>query len=126
MPSLPKSKLSFFALARPKNNLRWSNGEGADIYDSPRWRALRRQVLSEDPFCKFCKMENIATENTIADHIVPISMGGNKWDRNNIQGICAHHHNTKSSYEGKCNSVHELKALLASSRGVGVKNFWGF
>lgn len=124
MPSLPKAKPSFFARNMAKDNSRWSKGDDASFYDSPRWRALRRLVLAADPFCRYCKAENLATESNIADHIIPVSLGGDKWDRNNLQGICTRHHNIKSSYEGKCTSLTDLKTKLAADKGVGVKNFW--
>lgn len=127
MPIIPKAKRSFFAQSNPPvKKERWSKGENANIYDSPRWRKLRPLVLEDEPFCKFCLEEKKIGNSEIVDHIIPIEMGGEIWDRKNLQGICTSHHNTKSSYEGKCNSLTDLKAYMTSSRGVGVKNFWGF
>jgi len=127
MPSIPKARHSFFALSSPpKKKERWSKGPNAAVYDSPRWRALRLQVLENQPFCKFCQEDKVIGNSEVVDHVIPIEFGGSIWDLPNLQGICTRHHNTKSSYEGKCNSLTDLKTYVTSKRGVGVKNFWGF
>jgi 5-methylcytosine-specific restriction enzyme A len=39
--------------------------------------------------------------STVADHITPVRLGGDFWDINNLQGLCASCHNSKSAKEGK-------------------------
>jgi len=41
-------------------------------YANPEWRKLSRQVRAERPYCEACG----STEDLTADHIVPLSRGG--------------------------------------------------
>ena len=40
---------------------------------------------------------------TMVDHIIPILKGGDKWDRNNLQPLCAKCHAKKSALDRKNN-----------------------
>lgn len=69
------------------------------------WRALRRQVLAEEPHCRACG--GPASE---VDHIVPLSRGGSR-DRSNLQALCRECHREKTRRENG--------GLLAGSDGEG-------
>ncbi len=58
-------------------------------------RALRRQVLREEPVCRACRFRL----STIADHIVPLSRGG-LTVRENLQGFCGECSGSKTGHEG--------------------------
>jgi 5-methylcytosine-specific restriction enzyme A len=58
-------------------------------------RALRRQVLREEPVCRACRFRL----STIADHIVPLSRGG-LTVRENLQGLCGECSGSKTGREG--------------------------
>ena len=64
-------------------------------YNCAAWRKLRLQVLREYPICNNCKR----LTSTVADHITPVRLGGEFWDINNLQGLCASCHNSKSAKE---------------------------
>lgn len=64
------------------------------VYTSARWRRLRKMVIAEEPMCRYCEK---ATR--VVDHIVPISMGGSTWNRENLQGVCQECHNRKRQEE---------------------------
>ena len=64
-------------------------------YNSVAWRKLRLQVLRLQPICNDCKR----APSTVADHITPVRLGGNFWDIDNLQGLCAPCHNSKSAKE---------------------------
>lgn len=57
--------------------------------------ALRRQVLKEEPVCRYCRLR----ASTTMDHIVPKSQGGTS-DRSNLAGCCTDCQQTKASHEG--------------------------
>ena len=59
-----------------------------------RWRAA---ILTRDPVCMHCH----AAPSTQADHIVPISAGGSRWELDNGQGLCASCHSRKTAREGR-------------------------
>jgi 5-methylcytosine-specific restriction enzyme A len=58
-----------------------------------KWRLL---ILARDPLCKighFCKGE---APSTVADHIIPLSQGGD-WSMDNGQGACERDHDWKTA-----------------------------
>jgi 5-methylcytosine-specific restriction protein A len=81
----------------PLHNRRWARstvssarrGYGAEH------RALRRQVLDEEPLCRACRVR----PSTICDHRVPLSRGG-LTVRENLQGLCRECSASKSGQEG--------------------------
>lgn len=68
-------------------------------YNTRRWQKLRRLVLTENPLCAMCERMGKVTAATMVDHIVPISKGGQFWDRQNLQGLCTHCHKVKTNKE---------------------------
>ena len=65
------------------------------IYNSKRWKMLRRRVLFEQPICAICDKE-LAVD---VDHIRPIADGGAPFERANCQGLCRSCHSTKTRKE---------------------------
>ncbi len=65
------------------------------VYDSRRWRILRRHVLVNNPICQMCD-NALATD---VDHIVPIEQGGDPWALSNLQALCARDHGRKTKAE---------------------------
>lgn len=66
------------------------------VYNSNRWKYLRRSVLNAHPFCAHPECEELATD---VDHIVPINKGGAPYERANLQPLCATHHGRKTRAE---------------------------
>ena len=66
------------------------------VYNTQRWRNVRKQYLLRNPLCIECLHEGTTKEATVLDHIIPISKGGDSWDNNNFQALCAIHHNRKT------------------------------
>jgi len=64
-------------------------------YSDPRWKALSRRTLREEPVCRRCRVKR----STVADHIVPIGppFWGAPFDRSNTQGLDAGCHTTKTA-----------------------------
>lgn len=63
------------------------------IYNSRRWKYLRRAVIQANPLCP-CGA--IATD---VDHITPIGAGGQPFDPTNLQAICHTCHSVKTRQE---------------------------
>ena len=75
------------------------------IYDSKRWKVLRHLKLIDNPFCECKECEGLDTPADMVDHIIPINMGGDPFDKRNIQSMPSHPcHDAKSGREahGKC------------------------
>lgn len=66
------------------------------IYNTKRWRILRRTVLAEQPICAEPNCQAIAVD---VDHIVAIRNGGDPWARSNLHGLCRPHHSRKTAHE---------------------------
>lgn len=63
-------------------------------YKTKRWVNLRRYFLLRNPVCIECKA--IATQ---ADHILPVSLGGDMWALDNLQPLCRSCHSSKTRRE---------------------------
>lgn len=65
------------------------------VYNSKRWKILRRAVLFDQPICQHC---NNALARDV-DHITPIEHGGDPYDRSNLQALCPSCHGRKTRAE---------------------------
>jgi 5-methylcytosine-specific restriction enzyme A len=69
------------------------------VYQTARWRNLRRFYLKRHPLCVLCERNGRITQSVAVDHIVPHR--GNMalfWDsENNLQALCERCHNSKSA-----------------------------
>jgi 5-methylcytosine-specific restriction enzyme A len=64
------------------------------IYNSKRWRVLRRWYAFHHPHCATC-----GTLATDIDHITPIANGGDPWNPAGLQALCAPCHGRKTRRE---------------------------
>jgi 5-methylcytosine-specific restriction enzyme A len=70
-------------------------------YHTPRWRALRAQVLREEPWCSECEHDRVRMASTDVDHITPHEGDATLfWDRRNLQSLCHGHHSRKTRAGG--------------------------
>ena len=66
------------------------------LYNTSKWRVLRREVLEEDKVCAYCGTDKELT----VDHIIPPE--GNEllfFDRTNLQVLCKSCHRVKTAQE---------------------------
>jgi 5-methylcytosine-specific restriction endonuclease McrA len=81
-------------------NYRTHDRKRKSVYNSKRWRILRRSHLSNHPVCAGWPDPHptpvIATQ---VDHIRPIEDGGDPWSRGNIQSLCQRCHSAKTRQE---------------------------
>jgi 5-methylcytosine-specific restriction endonuclease McrA len=60
-----------------------------------KWKRLRLEILKQaDHECCYQGCPRPATE---VDHIVPISLGGDVYDRGNLRAICRHHNASRGN-----------------------------
>lgn len=69
------------------------------FYQSGRWRAVRAAVLREQPLCRVCAEAGVSVPAQVVDHVVPIKLGGARFDRTNLQALCVPCHNRKTASE---------------------------
>jgi 5-methylcytosine-specific restriction protein A len=77
-------------------------------------RALRGLVLEEEPACRACRVR----PSTIADHVVPLSRGG-QTVRENLQGLCRECSASKTGHEGQAARASFASGLQAGPKGAG-------
>ena len=63
--------------------------EEQQFYSSRRWREVSIAKRQRDPFCERCQREGKITPAVLVHHKVPIKDGGDPWDWNNFESLCA-------------------------------------
>ena len=101
MPVKPKAMKPLYNITK-KLSGQWS-GNNDTFYHSNRWRTLRKSVLTANPLCVHCSANGLVTLAKVADHIQSVRLGGDKWNIDNLQGLCESCHNIKTSKESKIN-----------------------
>lgn len=96
-------------MLNPKRSTKRENlGEGRDLrrrlYNSTRWRKVRRLFLLEQPLCVLCRLDGRLTPATVVDHM----LGHDDphwferfWDERYWQALCAPCHSRKTTNERK-------------------------
>lgn len=78
-----------------------------NLYDSKRWKILRKEQLSRQPLCAYCEAQGLTVAASIVDHIQPhkgdISLFSNP---DNLQSLCKHCHDShKQRLEKSGNAI---------------------
>ncbi len=82
-------------------------------YTSYQWRQIRDAHLKEFPLCQctssaYCEHEPgecLSNHQPEVDHIIPISKGGNRTARANLQTLCKSCHSRKTKQENNGQSL---------------------
>ena len=97
MPIKPEPKRNKLTFVKPKKT--WNSTDFK--YNRAGWIKLRNKMRELEPLCRHCKQNGIITPTQVIDHIQPISKGGEPYDMENLQGLCAKCHNKKTAIENK-------------------------
>jgi 5-methylcytosine-specific restriction protein A len=97
MPTIKPSKRPVWLGKREVQGRRKTDNQ--KFYNSQRWRKLRKRFLKENPLCVECEKVELIRGADMVDHIKTIGEGGARFDLNNLQPLCHHHHNIKSGKE---------------------------
>jgi 5-methylcytosine-specific restriction endonuclease McrA len=68
------------------------------LYQSKRWRRLRRLQLQEHPLCKFCLERGLVEPATIVDHEVPHRGDLTLFWGGKLQSLCLPCHTTTKKH----------------------------
>ena len=93
MPSLNKKERKKPWDAKKKSKASWSYNA---IYHTKQWRELRKLKLNMNPLCQQCQAQSLTEAATVVDHINPVQEGGDPFRLENLQSLCASHHNSKT------------------------------
>lgn len=100
------------------------------------WNYIRQEVFFRDKFtCKKCgrtekqldewykNASKYFNRKIIADHIIPIALGGNEWDKTNIQTLCVDCNAQKTREDAR--KIAELRKLIKKEKlGIPLKEFY--
>ena len=65
------------------------------FYGTANWQKIQKAQLAREPMCQGC----MVAAATCVDHIVPITKGGAKRERSNLQSLCRDCHQDKTNTE---------------------------
>ena len=60
----------------------------AYLYDSSRWKAIRKHQLDIEPLCRFCAKHGHVTEARVCDHVEPHNGDPEKFYAGPFQSLC--------------------------------------
>lgn len=72
------------------------NRAGRKVYNTKRWKILRRRKLFLTPLCEHPACVDIATD---VHHLVAIEAGGEPYSMDNLQALCHSHHSVETRRE---------------------------
>ena len=74
-----------------------------DMGEFTHWPTLREKALKRDNFTCVCcgQKEHAPHSDLVGDHKIPIAIGGDEWDLNNIQTLCIACNKKKTSEDLK-------------------------
>jgi len=111
MKNQNKKTWAWITPPRGKTSVPGSTYSNDERYNSRQWRKMRYQFLRENPLCVECHKSNRVSQSTVADHIKPVTSGGEFWDIDNLQALCASCHGRKSAIEGNEKRKNDLNAI---------------
>jgi 5-methylcytosine-specific restriction protein A len=73
--------------------------ETDQLYNTQRWKNLRRVKRQANPLCESCKDQGKIKLMVLVDHIKPVRDGGAMFDPKNLQSLCRECHDEKTKQD---------------------------
>src|SRR5262245_1232678 len=101
----------------PQLSSRW-------VYNSRKWKTLRREQLFREPFCRWCtKASHKRVIASVVDHVVRIEAGGDPFPGpDGLMSLCVECHNAKSAAERRGSSI-EAAEKRPRKRAYGIDGY---
>jgi 5-methylcytosine-specific restriction protein A len=91
--------------SRPMQTREKSN----DLYHTSRWTKESKRFRQQYPCCLHCaQQEDLIVPSEVVDHIIPLSLCSDPWDKSNWQALCKRHNNIKAAQDKKLIKQHKL------------------
>jgi len=88
------------------------------------WPEMRKKVIERDlHLCQYCKKTIGKYETFVADHIIPIAIGGPQWDNNNLQTLCVDCNKVKTRMDHKTIARERAKERLIKRKQTTLKRY---
>ena len=94
------------------------------VYDLRAWPRVRREQLVREPLCRHCKLAGIIKPAHHVDHIIPINKGGDWFDPENLQSLCAECHSVKTAQDEGRNARAYKPGCDASGVPIDKRHPW--
>ena len=88
--------------------------------NSKRWKAIRAQVLAEQPLCPICQRQGRVVPAVDVDHV---NNNSHDQSRDNLMGMCKEHHSAKSFAEAHGRKF-EIKGCDARGLPLDPSHHW--
>lgn len=79
------------------------------FYHTSRWKKESRAYREANPLCVMCKAMGYLVPVKVVDHIVPLEICSNPWDKSNWQPLCSKHNNSKAAEDKVLITKHRAK-----------------
>lgn len=104
MPTLSKPKRKAYL-----PEVEHFNSDNYDFHNSKAWRKCSRAYRSKHPLCEVARHRNETRASEQVDHIIPISLGGSKFDSRNHMAVSKYWHERKSQLQSRGLTVETVK-----------------
>lgn len=129
MPSKPRSLAGILHRRRAAdaeyNRARRSDpdrGVEDAVVSSARWKAVRAQVLRNEPLCRMCVAAGRTELATQVDHVVPVRVRPDlAYDQGNCQPLCGPCHGLKTAAERASGGMGGTSSSHASAAYGGAR-----
>lgn len=89
MPSKPGSRKRLYGYKSQPTGKRMENrNRSRDEYHTARWTRESRLFREANPLCARCKEKGLLVPSQVTDHIIPIEIHNDFWDKKNWQPLC--------------------------------------
>lgn len=89
-------------------------------YHTTTWKSMRREILQDNPLCVECQRTGRIVVANVIDHIKPVRLGGEFFEKANLQPLCKSCHERKSAMERHGNPVGSEKSVDNGSETAGL------
>ena len=89
MPVKPGSRKRLYGYAsQPRGEKMEHRPRSHDDYHTARWTRESRRFRQANPLCVRCKAKGLLVPTEVTDHVIPVAIHGNFWDKTNWQPLC--------------------------------------
>lgn len=80
-------------------------------YHTSRWTRESKAFRMANPVCAMCEAEGILTPSEVTDHIIPVAVCDDFWDRDNWQALCRKCNHLKGQTDKKIIRNYERRKM---------------
>jgi len=89
MPERPGSRKRNYGYQPTRSGPKMQGRERSrNEYHTWRWTKESRNFRKANPLCKRCFDKGIITATAVTDHVIPVEIYGDFWDKKNWQPLC--------------------------------------